>query len=370
MALPQVKINYKNGSIGGTEPMDDGVTLTCLSFSPSLPADIDSLTYEDFVNQAGKDRDEIKAFYNEVNGKTRLIVSGKSVTAANVESNLKTLLGRFNGDIRNVVIPDVPDLAYLKILQNVGDWAADELFAPVTFIVSLAETYAKTNPAVNSFNLNRVMVVDSVTDTAGGGVPLLWYVAGRAAKSPVQRSLTRVKDDAIFAPEFYYVDGTYNRLVDNIYAEKKQQKGIVTARVFQGKAGYYFSDDFLATSQSDDYGLLPRRRVIDKAYRIAYKTLVEYVGEEIPVLDDGTLPYTICKDIQSTVKRAIYSQMTVNGNLGNNPQDDTDQGVECYVDPDQNILATNKIELSLKVKPYGYAKYIECNLGFLVNNNE
>lgn len=368
MALPQVKINYQNGSIGGSEPMDDGVTLTCLSFTPALAADVDCLTYEDYVLQAGKDRDEIKAFYNEVSGKARLIVSGKSVAAANVESNLKTLLGRFNGDIRNVVIPDVPDLAYLKILQNVGDWAADELFAPVTFIVSLAETYAKTNPAVNSFNLNRVLVVDSVTDAAQGGVPLLWYVAGRAAKSPVQRSMARVKDGAIFAPEFYYLDGTYVRLVDNLYAERKQQKGIVTARVFQGKAGYYFTDDFMATAQSDDYGLLPRRRVIDKAYRIAYKTLVEYIGEEIPVLNDGTLPYTVCKDIQSTVKRAIYSQMTVNGNLGNNPEDDTDQGVECYVDPDQNILATNKIELSLKVKPYGYAKYIECNLGFLVNN--
>ncbi|MCR4559405.1 MAG: DUF2586 family protein [Bacteroidales bacterium] len=366
MALPSIKINYKNGAIGGTEPMDDGVTLTFLSFTPALPRDIDSLTYEDFANQLGKDNELIKAFYNEVNGKARLIVSGKSIAAANAETNVKTLLGRFNGDVRNVVVPDVPDAAYLRILQNIGDWAATELFAPVVFIVSLAETYAKTNPKVSELGLNRVMVVDNVTDKPENGVPLLWYVAGRAAKSPVQRSLARVKDGAISAPEFWYVDGNYDRLVNNTYAEGKQIKGIVTARVFQGKAGYYFSDDLMATSANDDYGLLPRRRVIDKAYRIAYKTLVEYVGEEIPVLNDGTLPYTVCKDIQSTVKRAIYSNMTVNGNLGVDPQDDTDLGVECYVDPDQNILATNKIELSLKVKPYGYATYIECNLGFLV----
>ena len=368
MPIPYIKINYKNGSIGGTEPMDDGVTLTFLSFTPTLPSDIDTLTYEDFANQSGKDNDLIKAFYNEVNGKARLIVSGKSVVAAQVESNVKTLLGRFNGDVRNVIIPDVPDAAYLRILQNVGDWAADELYAPVVFIVSLAEAYAKTNPKINELGLNRILVVDNVTTEAQAGVPLLWYVAGRAAKSPVQRSLARVKDGAIFAPEFYYVDGNYDRLVNNTYAESKHAKGIVTARVFQGKAGYYFTDDLMATAASDDYGLLPRRRVIDKAYRVAYKTLVEYIGEEVPVLNDGTLPYTVCKDIQSTVKRAIYSNMTVNGNLGTDPQDDTDLGVECYVDPNQNILASSKIELSLKVKPYGYAKYIECNLGFLVNN--
>ena len=361
--LPYVKIKFENGFIGGSEPMNDGVTLTCLNFTPALATDIDCLTYEDFVEQAGQERAEIKAFYNETGGKARLIVSGKSVAAGQVESNLKTLLGRFNGDVRNVIIPDVPDLAYLKILQNVGEWSADELFAPVTFIVSLAETYAKTNPTVNSFGLNRVMVADSITDAEENGVSLLWYVAGRAAKSPVQRSLARVQDGAIFAPEFFYKDGTYTRLVTNIYAEGKHSKGIVTARTFQGKAGYYFSDDQMAAAQSDDYGLLPRRRTVDKACRIAYATLANYIGDEIPVLKDGTMSPIKAKDIQNTVEQAIYNQMTLEGNLG--VEDiKADKGVSVFVDTAQNILATSKLAVTIRVRPYGYAKYIEVKLGF------
>jgi len=360
MALPYVKINFANGSIGGTEPMDDGVTLACIALA--VTADTDSLTYDDFVNQCGVESAEIKAFYNEVNGKARLIVSSENISAEAAETNLKALLSKFNGEIRTVVIPQVPDLAYLRILQNVGEWAAETLFSPVTFVVSLATEYYTSNPTIKELALNRILVVDTVTDKAENGVELLWYVAGRVAKIPVQRSIARVKDGAVYATEFY----SEGALVDNLYSERKHALGFVTVRVYQGKAGYYFSDDLIATAASDDYGLLPRRRTIDKAYRVAYKTLVDYIGEEIPVKDDGSLPYTVCKDIQSTVKRAIYANMTVNGNLGNDPEDDTDQGVECYVNPEQNILATNKIELSLKVKPYGYAKYIECNLGFLV----
>ena len=49
MALPNVKINFKNGSIGGVEPMDDGVTLAIIP-GLRLDADVDCLTYNDFVD--------------------------------------------------------------------------------------------------------------------------------------------------------------------------------------------------------------------------------------------------------------------------------------------------------------------------------
>ena len=45
-----------------------------------------------------------------------------------------------------------------------------------------------------------------------------------------------------------------------------------------------------------------------------------------------------------------------------------DLGVQCYINPDQDILTTNRLDITLKVKPYGYAKYIEVELGFLVES--
>jgi len=36
----------------------------------------------------------------------------------------------------------------------------------------------------------------------------------------------------------------------------------------------------------------------------------------------------------------------------------------CTIDPKQNVLATNKIDVSVKIIPYGYAKQIEVTVSF------
>ena len=44
---------------------------------------------------------------------------------------------------------------------------------------------------------------------------------------------------------------------------------------------------------------------------------------------------------------------------------DGDTGVKVLVDTTNDVVATNQINVSIMVKPYGYAKYIEVELGFL-----
>ena len=44
-------------------------------------------------------------------------------------------------------------------------------------------------------------------------------------------------------------------------------------------------------------------------------------------------------------------------------------GCKFFIDPSQNVLSTSKVEGVLKVRPYGYAREIVVNIGFLTNNN-
>ena len=60
------------------------------------------------------------------------------------------------------------------------------------------------------------------------------------------------------------------------------------------------------------------------------------------------------------------NSMTVNGELGNDPQNQNDTGVQCLVDQSINIVSTGTLAISLRVKPYGYARAIEINLGFQI----
>ena len=106
------------------------------------------------------------------------------------------------------------------------------------------------------------------------------------------------------------------------------------------------------------------RRTIDKAYRIAYAVLVNQLLDKLSVKSDGTLSQNDTVAIEQMVVNAITTNMTSSGELS----DDGDGGVQCFIDPAQDILATSKLKIELRVRPFGYARYIDVLLGFTVNN--
>ncbi len=206
-----------------------------------------------------------------------------------------------------------------------------------------------------------VLIGDTVANSKGACAGLL---AGRIAAIPVQRSVARVKSGAIKATQLYL--GSQPAELGN--PDIINDAGYICSRTFIGKAGYYWCNDHLATADSDDYKLIQRRRVIDKAYRIAYKTLVDELGDEIPVTDDGYIPAPTVKSIQNKVETSIANQMTLYGNLCVNPSNSNDTGVQCYIDYRQNVVATSLLQIQLRVKPHGYPKYIDVYLGFKTTN--
>ena len=142
-------------------------------------------------------------------------------------------------------------------------------------------------------------------------------------------------------------------------------KRYITPRTYVGLSGYYYTDDNLCVKATDDYSQLANRRVIDKAYRIAYNTLLNYMLDEITVNTDGTMQNAVLKSWQSTVEQAINSQMTAKGELSADTAAG-ESGCQCLIDPTQNVLATSTINVVLKVRPFGYARQIVVSLGFQV----
>ena len=394
MALPRVKITFENGALGGVAPSEDGVcglvayaTAVSTTFAlntPYLITKLDGLVALGITSEAtGANAalyKTVKEFYSEAPDGTKLWVMGvaASTTIANLTDKanniISPLLMAARGSI-NILMLKVAsaaeptmsgsiDGAVLTAVTNLQalaeDWTVNK-YAPFMCLVE-ALSYngvAASLPDLTARSDNRVGVVlgDSVTGSAGAAVGL---VAGRLAAEPVRRSLARVRSGAIKA-ETMYIGTNQAELGDPDVAN---DLGYIVPRTFVGKSGYYWSDDHLATGASDDYCAIPRRRVIDKAYRIAYKTLVDEIAENVPVNTEGKLAAFHCKGVETSVESAIVNSMTSEGNLGNDPDNASDLGVQCYIDPDQNILATSRLEINLKVKPHGYSKYIDVKLGF------
>ena len=406
--LPYVKIDFANGAIGASEPMDDGVTgLVCTAVAvtqtvndktenvfalntPYLITKLDELVSKG-ITSGEEDANAtlykaVKEFYDEAPDGSKLWIMGvaDTVTIADIvdktKDNAKKLLVAANGTIRTLAVKIKDKSAYTPTVttgidgtvrtaitnaQALAEWATETLFAPVMVLLEgrhytgNAETLV-SNP-VNTGNNNRVGVVigDTVADSKGAAVGLL---AGRIASIPVQRSVARVRTGSIVATTMY-IGGVAAELGN---PETINDCGFICPRTFVGKGGYFWSDDKLAAEASDDYSLMPRRRVADKAYRITYTTLVNEVAEEISVTDDGKISAPVVKAIQTAVESAIVNNMTSRGNLGNDPSDPNDMGVECYINPDQNIVATSRLDVQVRIKPHGYSKYINVSLGFKV----
>ncbi len=392
--LPRVKIYFQNGTIGSTTPSDDAVVglvasgvavagkfVLGTSYLITSLEGLTALGITSAVNDANANiYKTVKQFYTEAPQGTKvwILAAADTVSLSDMvdvtKAYAKNLINAANGAINFLMVAKTDAVDYVPVItagldadvalaatnaQALGEWAATTKFAPL-FTILPGRHYAGTASALTDLTTganNRVCILigDSVSGSKDASVGLL---AGRIAAIPVQRSVARVKTGAIKVTGLY-IGSVIPEMGD---ADIINDKGFITFRNFVGKAGYYFTDDKMATSGTDDYALIPRRRTIDKAYRIGYVTMVNELSDEVAVTDAGAISAPIAKSIQNAVETAIENGMV--GNLGVDPGNAKDTGVQCYIDVNQNIVSTSTLIAALKVKPFGYAKYIDVYLGF------
>lgn len=379
--LPYVKIAFKNGALGIVEPSADGVcglipngALVVANYIENNGGAYLISSLSD-ITETGSDvasYQAVREFFQEAGeGSYLWVLNAKPTTNAAGVTALQT---QSNGACRTigVVTPLGTVNTEVKAIDDAAKALATSIYAPVLVVCGIVAPASVGSAAdLTALECNNVAVVcgNEVTGVSAidtelaknGAVGLL---LGRIARVAVQVSVARVADGAI------KTNGSMafgSKAISNADAATLHGKGYIVPRTWTGKAGFFWSGDNLATAVTDDYGLIQRRRTIDKAYRVTYKTLVEEVGAEIPVTSDGTIPASTAKAIESMVETAIEKNMTNMGNLGADPDNDTDNGVMVFVDPAQNVVSTGKIEASVKVKPFGYAYYIEANLSFYTN---
>lgn len=397
MSLPNVKISFGNGAIGANAAMEDGVVglmATAVSVSGKLElgkaylltrlADLEALgATAGSTGANGNLYKCVKDFYSEAPAGSKLWMMG---VAASVgmddmvdpdEAYGKALLTAASGAINVLMVKVTDGTAYSPTVsggldsavlsaankaQALANWATDNLYAPCMVLLE-GRHYSGTASELTSlatYQYNRVAIVigDNKASSDGAAVGL---VAGRLASIPVQRSLARVRNGAIASADMYIG----SQRAENGSPAVVHDAGYICPRTFVGKGGYYWCDDLMATAQTDDYGTMPRRRVADKAYRIAYQTLVNELGEEVAVTSEGKIASPVLKGIEASVVGAIVNGMTGEGNLGTDPSDPNDLGVECVIADNQNIVATSKLNVGIRIRPYGCSKYIDVELGFL-----
>jgi len=401
--LPRVRIIFENGALKQLAASENGVLGIVATgaavvdmFALNIPYKITKFSdLEDDLgitelNNPGIYK-VVKDFYDEVKSmqdidateeNTTLWIMGvaDTISLANMADidNVaygKAMIQAAKGALRGIILKRTPAPGYTPTVTDgldsdvftaidnaheLCEWATNTMNAPLFAVI---EGRSFNDDADDLLDLttkkcNRVAVL--IGDTEPGANAAVGLLAGRIACSGVQRNVGRVRTGKL------NISAAYVGSIDVSLADSAgiHDKGYITLREHVGRDGYFFTDDLLATDSDDDYNTLMKRRTIDKACRIAYNTLLNELLDDIPVTDAGTLTPTYAKSVETLVVNDIVSNMTNNGELGNDPADQDDKGVKCTIDYTQNVVTTGKWNVVLKVKPRGCNKYIDVQLGF------
>ena len=395
--LPRVKISYLNGQLGSVAESPDGLVALVVgsaavdgkyelgkAYHIRSTDDLETLGLTEENNaQLVK---TLKEFYGEADSGTEVVLFGVEPTKTATEvldytnkDGARKVIESEGGRLRGVIVAnlntgakkgdaglDADVSTALEKAQELGDWSTETLEAPIFVLLEGREyTAGKEVPDLSKSRYNRVGVL--IGDTvAGSNGAAMGVLAGRIAMTPVQRNIGRVKTGAL-APITMYVGEKKAEEATSEIADL-YDKGYITPRTHVGRSGYFFTDDRLAVAETDDYAHLALRRVIDKAYRVAYNTMLDELLDEIEVNEDGTMQPAVVKSWEQTVENALSSEMTRNGELC--ATSSAPEGGVCYIDDKQNVVSTGKVKATIKVNPYGYGRMIDVDLGFNISQGK
>ncbi|MCC4211353.1 DUF2586 family protein [Leeuwenhoekiella parthenopeia] len=406
--LPGLSIKFDNGNIGTTVSTADGVFGLLASavavvdkFELNKPytvkgmADVAALGILPDLNNYALHK-WLSEFYAEAGEGAELWLMGFAQDtkvsdwftpdAQTGKAPVQDLMDASNGRISALFTCFSPDGDYV-VVDNDGldaDVAASIIKAQTfaesytanrfTPIFVILEGYAFSGSAIDlpdltEDNKNRVGVLIGNTKE-GSELPATLgaasaCLAGRLAVIAVQENPGMVKRGALAAEKLFINDVP----VELFDVAALHDKGYITFRTHERKAGYYLTDDPLATGADDDYRRINRRRVIDKAYRIAHSIASDEILADFDLTNEGKISPIYAKDIEGKIENAIFNQMTANGELSRDQSNPDDLGVEAVFNTDLNVAQTNRIELSLKVRPRGSADFFVINLGYDVSLN-
>ena len=210
----------------------------------------------------------------------------------------------------------------------------------------------KNYKSAGNTNVNVSMLVAGT----GGKNASVGLLLGTLAKVPVQRNVARVKNGALPIATAKLTDEKDVETLSDAVLGAIHDKGYIALRTYRGRSGFYFTDDPTLSSNTIDRKSIGLSRVISKAMVIAFVTYTAEIGDEVAVDSaTGYLAPVVVKNLEGSVLSALKTQMK-------DTEEIVDVGVT--VDEKQDIQTSGKVEIQLRLVPFGYFKQIIVNLGF------
>lgn len=406
--LPGINIKFSNGNIGTVVPTADGVfgllasaVAVADTFALNTPyvlkgmtdvanlgivPDVNNYVLYKWLSEYYAEAGEGQELWLMGFPKTDIMSDWFTPDVTTGKTPAEKLLDAANGRLSGVFTCFSPDENY--VLTEEDELDADvavartkaqtlaENYTSIKFapFFTILEGYGFTGDQIGIASLleetnDRTGVFIGNTEPRTGDVSIIGasssVLAGRLADTQVQENPGKVKLGALKNQKAYIVDEP----VETYDVETLHDKGYITFRTHVRRAGYFFSDSPLATPISDDYHYIERRRVIDKAFRLAHNIASNEILNDFDLTNEGKIDPIYAKDVEGRIETEIFTQMTQRNELSRDKSKQDDLGVQAAFNLDANVAQTNRIEMVLKVRPRGTARWYDITLGYDVELN-
>jgi len=141
-------------------------------------------------------------------------------------------------------------------------------------------------------------------------------------------------------------DAQFESLNNYAYTFLLKQIGII---------GSYWSNSLTAVTPTSDYSTIENNRVYQKITRVVRAALLPSLASPLKVNANGTLTAGTIGYFETLCQNPL-TQMEADGELSAH---------KIIINPDQDVLATSTLEITLQNVPLGVARIIKVNVGFV-----
>jgi hypothetical protein len=328
--------------------------------------------------------------YFRINPGAKLYIVSNPVNNAQF-TEIKQLQQFAEGKLRQVGIVDLitsfADLATnaVTIEDRLNELATANMpLSAVLSIHSITSANLLALPNLHSFNCERLSVCigqdgsgrgNYLTAVVGKRVGIVGACLGAISRAKVHESIAWVEKqnlvtlaypkaqtgNTIVARELdvtAFIDGTLLGDLTPAQIQSINDKGYIFPIKHIGYSGTFFNDSFSATALDNDFSNIENNRAIDKAQRGVYVKLLPKISGPIYVNPDtGEISADTIASLEA-IGSIPLEQMERDGELS---------GFKIFINPNQDVLSTSKLTVTLKIVPVGVLREITVNLGFALS---
>jgi hypothetical protein len=284
-----------------------------------------------------------------------------------------------SGDIRQVgVFLTDPYLSSMVTDSQTKATALEAGDRPLSVLLTAdftALTVAGLADARTLDSKNVSVVIGEDADGVGGALAVsettsistLGATLGAAAQAAVHENIGwRQKFDITHGTEYEVLNFTTGEAVADqtqVFIDALTEDGYIFAVKETGINGSFHNDSATATAITSDFAYLENNRTIDKAVRLVRENLIPKINSPLYVdADSGKLSEATIEDFKNEAFKALEN-MATNGEINTNADGELPAN-SVVIDPDQDVLSTSQIILTISIVPVGVARLITVNIGF------